>query len=582
MSWLITSTRGDSNSETSPTSSIQTSHNESDPPVSASSSSSSSNGALSIVINSPVMSVKVGVLLDGDADYFTRAYTSKGRQGGRCAAIELKNNVERYIRKEFFGNAKDIRIEIVAFSFLNMKGLSNFLGDDMATFAQGFNSSPYAFSMSDVGDISQCADIALKSHLPFLLSTCDHVLFGGTHDNGYEEILANLAATGQRDKVILLRTTPYCAEKILMLGLEEVRFPLLFEERDPTERARRPSVFTGDHSRAASFQGGSSQTTPRAYSKVAATPLALPAPASPSIPSTPSLASTSQNYDYKPLVRLLLDRLTQQNPVVKPLRGTVAYELKCCARPPIDFSIPKEFRKYSLMAESRGLVQLGVGELEGSEWIKLAMSIEEAQEYVKGSEPISTALVVAQPSQPSFCVLVQVLRECPDGWATFSICSSRIVTRGSRPWGSAQFSSYAEKAVQARIVKTGRIEGEQFEFWIQLTPQYQISRSAPPSPATPRVISTRKLSSVSSSSALALTSTSGIPAKFGPLVNAFVTGRITSTTPHSLASRLTCHGNKPFESGKWFEYLDEARKLGIVKFSDAANGVRWITILRTR
>lgn len=46
-----------------------------------------------------------------------------------------------------------------------MKGLSNFLGDDMAAFAQGFNSSPYAFSMSDVGDISQGADIALKSEL---------------------------------------------------------------------------------------------------------------------------------------------------------------------------------------------------------------------------------------------------------------------------------------------------------------------------------------------------------------------------------------------------------------------------------
>jgi hypothetical protein len=44
-----------------------------------------------------------------------------------------------------------------------MKGLSSFLGDDMATFAQGFNSSPYAFSMSDVGDISQGADVALKS-----------------------------------------------------------------------------------------------------------------------------------------------------------------------------------------------------------------------------------------------------------------------------------------------------------------------------------------------------------------------------------------------------------------------------------
>ena len=77
MSWLITSPRRDSNSETSPTSSIQASHNESDPPVSASSSSSSSNLALSIVVNSPVVSVKVGVLLDGDADYVSLVFSSK-------------------------------------------------------------------------------------------------------------------------------------------------------------------------------------------------------------------------------------------------------------------------------------------------------------------------------------------------------------------------------------------------------------------------------------------------------------------------------------------------------------------------
>ncbi|GAA6008810.1 hypothetical protein JCM11491_003791 [Sporobolomyces phaffii] len=173
-------------------------------------------------------SVKVGVLLAGDADYFTRAYTSKGRSGGSCAAMELKNRVERFIRKEKnVPNA--VAIDIDALSFLNMKGLSNFLGDDMVSFAQGFNTSPYAFSMSDVGDIPQGADTALKSHLPSLLSRSDFVLFGGSHDNGYADILGGLPRGPIRDKLILLRTTPYCARSILMLGLEEAHFPLLFE-----------------------------------------------------------------------------------------------------------------------------------------------------------------------------------------------------------------------------------------------------------------------------------------------------------------------------------------------------------------
>jgi len=36
-----------------------------------------------------------------------------------------------------------------------------------------------------------------------------------------------------------------------------------------------------------------------------------------------------------------------------------------------------------MAAEAQGLVQLGVGELEGSEWIKVAISIQEAKEYTK-------------------------------------------------------------------------------------------------------------------------------------------------------------------------------------------------------
>lgn len=135
----------------------------------------------------------------------------------------------------------------------------------MKGFTQGFNSSPYAFSMSDVGNLPQAADEAIKSkiyslslflllgflilelikkseifsgHLPFLLSTCNHILLGGTHDGGYSQTLLRLDPTVLREKVVLLRTHSYCAERILELGLEEVRFEGLFEGRDPTMRSR--------------------------------------------------------------------------------------------------------------------------------------------------------------------------------------------------------------------------------------------------------------------------------------------------------------------------------------------------------
>ena len=86
-------------------------------------------------------SIRVGVLLDGEADYvsfssrsllslrssqanqnlsncqFTRAYTSKGRVGGESAAMELKNKVEHFIRKEK-SVPPQVRIDMIAYSLL--------------------------------------------------------------------------------------------------------------------------------------------------------------------------------------------------------------------------------------------------------------------------------------------------------------------------------------------------------------------------------------------------------------------------------------------------------------------------------
>ncbi|GAA6008787.1 hypothetical protein JCM11491_003783 [Sporobolomyces phaffii] len=551
---------------------------------------------LSIVTTS-FRAVKVGVLLDGDADYFTRAYTSKGRQGGRCAALELKNAVERYIRKEHWANAKHVQIDIMAFSFVNMKGLSNYLGDDIPSFAQGFNSSPFAFSMSDVGDVSQGADIALKGHLAFLLSTCDHVLFGGAHDAGYVVVLSTAAA---RDKVTLVRTTPYCAEKILLLGLEEVRFPGLFEGTDPTERSRK-SVFPLGPLEGSTGGVGTLAIAPRSYSNVASSPVA-PAILSPGSPDAGD--ATLSDYDFRPLVRLLLAHALPPHPEERPLRGRLAYDLKCLARPPIDFGVAKEFRKYSLEAERRGIVELGVGGLEGSEWIRLRWSHAEARAYLKCSPPssvVTTRGTSEEDGAPSFCVLVQVLRACPDARARFSVASSKMIDRGAKLWEPGQFAAYVDAAVAARIVETSQVEGERFEFW----PQYRLTRSnssssSPVAAVIPRGGGGRQLGPARSPSTVFTNESSAsrgggrsgdndddsgetpIPAKFVPLVAAFVHGRLGSATPHSLASRLTAHGNKPFESGKWQEYLDEAHRLGIVKFAYSAGGVQWVKLDRTR
>ncbi|GAA5909718.1 hypothetical protein JCM5296_005771 [Sporobolomyces johnsonii] len=232
-------------------------------------------------------SVKVAVLLDGDADFFTDAYLSKGYRGGRSAALDLRNKVHHLVigKEKAAGSTGTPEVNILAMTFLNMSGLSNFLQCDLRSFSQGFNSSPFAFSMCDVGSQPQAADEAIKSHLPFCLSTCDYVLLGGSHDGGYAQSLLRLDPVVLHEKVFLLRTTPFCAERILELGLEEVRFVDLFDGRDPTRgkpKSTAPSRPLAQHSASASSISLPTSTArpPRSTSPSKRT---APAPAAPAL-----------------------------------------------------------------------------------------------------------------------------------------------------------------------------------------------------------------------------------------------------------------------------------------------------------
>ncbi|GAA5836355.1 hypothetical protein JCM5353_002495 [Sporobolomyces roseus] len=82
--------------------------------------------------------------------------------------------------------------------------------------------------MSDAGQAPEAADEALERRLPSLISSCDFVLFGGSHDNGYRDLLASYKGTKHFKKIILLRTSSKGGPRILELGLKEVRFIGLF------------------------------------------------------------------------------------------------------------------------------------------------------------------------------------------------------------------------------------------------------------------------------------------------------------------------------------------------------------------
>ncbi|GAA5841174.1 hypothetical protein JCM9279_000566 [Rhodotorula babjevae] len=367
----------------------------------------------------PPPTIKVAVLLDGDADFhFTSAYLLKGYRGGRSAALDLRNKVNALVHNRYRqvagALARPPEVFIVAQSFFNMVGLSNHLRSvDLRTFAQGFSSSSLAFSMVDVGSQKQAADDAIKAHLPFLLATCEVVLLGGSHDGGYAADLLRLDPEVLRTKVVLLRTTDFAAERILELGLDEVRFEGLFDGTDPSSgrkpaflaRASAPAVpFFASNAmvpfqpvRKPSLPGGTSAAStlkppPSAWysSAVALRSNGLVASASSAPPknSTTTEASTAPApapEPYAPLVLVLRDFASRGQR--RPSRADVEQALR--VRYP---ALRGYFKRYALEAALKGIIRLGKGETVAAAWVEL---VEEAagpavQQGEQGKEEIKS------------------------------------------------------------------------------------------------------------------------------------------------------------------------------------------------
>ncbi|GAA5927943.1 uncharacterized protein JCM15063_006040 [Sporobolomyces koalae] len=405
--------------------------------------------------------------------------------------------------------------------------------------------------MSDVGDIPQGADIAMKSHLPFLLSTCDYVLFGGSHDNGYSQILAGLEAAKQRDKVIILRTTPYCAEKILLLGLNEVRFPLLFEGRDPTERSRpTPS---GSAAQAPSLQKLATLATPN-------TPYASVAARAPSTPASASYVAEVKP-DFKPLIRLLLARRSLPVPELRPVWSQIGIDLKELPDCPIEVGKKNEVKAYILGASSVGIVKVGRNQGPGSEWVQLLLSAETAQQRLQASSTAVSKQAADEGTVATYWMLVETLRSQPNYRARLSNLASMVLTQWARFW-SKGFRKYIEGARAAGYVQISAVPGDASDIMVELQLRYRPSTSGgtKASPSHP----------------------STFPAKFLPLVEAFSEGKVSTLKAHRLATRFSSGmlnaKLKPFESGKWQEYLDEAEKLGLVTLSKVKGEKQLVTI----
>lgn len=73
------------------------------------------------------------------------------------------------------------------------------------------------------------------AHLRVQVKMADLVVLGGTHDSGYAATLhhLDLEDPAYLRKILLLRTSPYCAPALVDLKMEEIWFLGLFEGRGP-------------------------------------------------------------------------------------------------------------------------------------------------------------------------------------------------------------------------------------------------------------------------------------------------------------------------------------------------------------
>ncbi|KAG9317601.1 hypothetical protein JVU11DRAFT_1810 [Chiua virens] len=177
---------------------------------------------------------RVICLLDGDGTIFSPEFIALGQEGGLEAARLLTEKVRYYLAPDL-GHEK---FHFWVYLFYNKRGLLETFArvglsaakQRFEDFILGFNQAAERFLMVDVGGSKEAADAKIKVHLEdnIRLPQTYKIIFGGSHDNGYVNILRSVITEGFRDKLILLPGYSDVALDIKALGLPELRIPNLF------------------------------------------------------------------------------------------------------------------------------------------------------------------------------------------------------------------------------------------------------------------------------------------------------------------------------------------------------------------
>jgi len=190
-------------------------------------------------------------LIDGDGHIFSQELLSKGRGGGRQAAMLLTKGIMTYMHND--DGATTGRSQLWLTIYCNKSGLLETLvnyhictAEQFESFVLGFNQASPLFSIVDVGSGKEAADAKIKECLRLFTrfpQTC-RVFFGGGHDNGYTSTLNYLQNEGLFEKIVLLRGYRDIASELKSLNLPDLEIDGIFMPRKLSSTLPRKKAST--------------------------------------------------------------------------------------------------------------------------------------------------------------------------------------------------------------------------------------------------------------------------------------------------------------------------------------------------
>ena len=143
--------------------------------------------------------------------------------GGKAAALRLRESIWNHLGKSFPEHPRDMKLVIHIYA--NLRGLSKAYcdsgilkeRDELDRFVCGFNKEHPFCHIIDAGNGKECSDYKIRETFNWhgLDPRCQHIIFGGSADNGYARMLGPYAQDKNKsDRITLLEGPPFANEII--------------------------------------------------------------------------------------------------------------------------------------------------------------------------------------------------------------------------------------------------------------------------------------------------------------------------------------------------------------------------------